>query len=38
MSADRDELVRLVERVMNPPANSTQEDDDAVVTELQRRV
>lgn len=38
MSADRDELVRLVERVMNPPANSTQEEDDAVVTELQRRV
>jgi len=37
-SDDREELVRLVERVMNPPADSAQEEDDAAVTELRRRV
>jgi hypothetical protein len=30
--------VRLVERVMHLAAGSTQEEDDAVVMELQRRV
>jgi hypothetical protein len=38
MSNERDELVLLVERVMNPPVGSTQEEDDAVVMELERRI
>ena len=38
LTDDRDELVRLVERVMHLAAGSTQEEDDAVVMELQRRV
>lgn len=38
MNADRERLIALVERVMNPPAGSTQREDDAVVDELQRLV
>ena len=38
MSTDREELVRLVELVMDPPSTTTQEEDDTVVAELQRRV
>jgi len=38
LTDDRAELVRLVERVMHLAAGSTQEEDDAVVMELQRRV
>ena len=38
LTDDREELVRLVERVMHLAAGSTQEEDDAVVMELQRRV
>jgi hypothetical protein len=38
LTDDREELVRLVERVMHLAARSTQEEDDAVVMELQRRV
>jgi hypothetical protein len=38
LTDDREELVRLVERVMHLTAGSTQEEDDAVVMELQRRV
>jgi hypothetical protein len=37
LTDDREELVRLVERVMHLPAGSTQEEGDAV-KELQRRV
>ena len=35
LTDDREELVRLVERVMHLAAGSTQEKDDAVVMELQ---
>jgi hypothetical protein len=38
MSSDREELIELVRRVINPPAGSTQEDGDAIVAEIQRRV
>jgi hypothetical protein len=38
LTDDREELVRLVEGVMHLAAGSTQEEDDAVVMELQRRV
>ncbi len=37
LTDDREELVRLVERVMHLAAGGTQEEDDAVVMELQRR-
>jgi hypothetical protein len=32
------ELLRLIERVMRPPADSTQDEDDAIVMELRRRI
>ena len=38
LTDDREELVRLVERVMHLAAGSTQEEDGAVVMELERRV
>lgn len=38
LTDDREELVRLVEGVMHLAAGSTQEEDEAVVMELQRRV
>jgi hypothetical protein len=38
LTDDREELVRLVERVIHLTAGSTEEEDDAAVMELQRRV
>jgi hypothetical protein len=38
MSVNREELIRLVELVRNPPTGSTQEEDDAVVRELEQHV
>ncbi len=38
MSASRAELGQLVELIMNPPADSTQQADDAVVARLQQLV
>ena len=37
-NAEREELIRLVRRIMEPPPGSTEEEEDAAVAELRRRV